>query len=378
VEADTPGTYEWVVSDTVDTSVLLHKDGSIAAQKLTVGARGTGTEGHGSFTNGYNTIASSVFAHAEGSETTASGNFSHAEGGGTTASNQFTHAEGSGTTASGTFSHSEGQDTTASGLASHAEGQDTTARGLGSHAEGASTIAGQNYQHVSGKYNDNKTNTLFEVGNGTGTSARSNAFEVYQDGHINVNGDIYQNGSKLSIMTIPYQKSLGAYNMLPITWSTSVISGVTITRNSNDTLSTSGTSSAADDQEIGSVALPAGTYKLVGCPTDGGSAAYRLKAVNKTDSSVIGYDDGDGLTITLQSDATVGVNLVFASGVPMASKTFKAMITPDMGATYADYVKYAMTNKELTETKAGITVTTTDPGEGSALPDNVLLVVVEE
>ena len=175
-----------------------------------------------------------------------------------------------------------------------------------------------------------------------------------------------------------FVKAVGAYNLLDNTWSTSVISSVTVTKVADGTITTSGTSSAADDQEIGVATLKAGTYKLVGCPADGGSAAYRLKAVNKTSSNtVIGYDDGEGLSITLAADATVGINLVFASSVPMTGLTFKPMITPDTGAAYADYIPYAMTNKELTETKAGITITTTDPGEGTALADNTLLVVVE-
>lgn len=42
-------------------------------------------------------------------------------------------------------------------------------------------------QHVCGKYNDNKSDTLFEVGNGTSTK-RSNAFEVLSNGSVIVGG----------------------------------------------------------------------------------------------------------------------------------------------------------------------------------------------
>ena len=363
----------------VDSSAVLLADGSVAAQKLTVGSRGSGTAGYGSVANGSGVVASGAMSHAEGSGATASEMFAHAEGITSTASGQGSHAEGNNTTASSSASHAEGNASTADGQYSHAEGTYTTASGMASHAEGMYTVAGYDFQHVSGMNNDNKSNTLFEVGNGANSSARSNAFEVYTDGHINVNGDIYQNGSKLNLMTIPLQKRLGSYNLLDNTWSTAVVSTVTVTKNADGTLATSGTSSAADDQEIGVATLKAGTYKLVGCPADGGSNAYRLKAVNKTSSnSVIGYDDGEGLTITLAADATVGVNLVFAASVAMTGKTFKPMITPDTGAAYADYIPYAMTNKQLTDSKAGISVTTTDPGEGTALPDNTLLVVVEE
>jgi len=74
----------------------------------------------------------------------------------------------------------------ASGAASHTEGHQTTASGEYSHAGGYHTIAGYQSQTVIGKYNDNKSNALFEVGNGTSENTRSNAFEVYQDGHAEV------------------------------------------------------------------------------------------------------------------------------------------------------------------------------------------------
>lgn len=69
-----------------------------------------------------NNIASSHYAHAEGSGTKATAPGTHAEGNGTVASNSYAHAEGNSTTASGTSSHAEGENTTASGTYAHAEG----------------------------------------------------------------------------------------------------------------------------------------------------------------------------------------------------------------------------------------------------------------
>lgn len=142
---------------------------------------------------GANTIASNDSAHSEGEHTLASSTASHAEGFRSTASGIGAHSEGSayvdfdtgnyvGNTASGEGAHAEGMGTTASGTASHTEGYGTTASGNYSHASGGSTTAGYAYQTVVGKINDNKSSTLFEVGNGTGANARSNAFEVYSDG----------------------------------------------------------------------------------------------------------------------------------------------------------------------------------------------------
>ena len=93
-------------------------------------------------------------------------------------------AEGYNTTASGTYSHAEGIGTTASGHYSHAEGSRTTASDLYSHAEGSGTIASKSYQHVQGKYNIEDANDKYAdiIGNGSSTSARSNAATVSWDG----------------------------------------------------------------------------------------------------------------------------------------------------------------------------------------------------
>lgn len=129
-------------------------------------------------------VASGSRSHAEGACTTATGGASHAEGYVTVASGDYSHAEGEWTTASGDYSHAEGDGTTASGMASHAEGADTIASGSRTHAEGNGTIAAYDYQHVQGIYNNNKSTTLFEIGYGTAYNARSNAFEVYQNGAL--------------------------------------------------------------------------------------------------------------------------------------------------------------------------------------------------
>ena len=84
------------------------------------------------------------------------------------------------------------------GDGSHSEGNSTLAAGNYSHSEGLQTIAAKEYQHVEGKYNDNKSDTLFEVGNGTGDNARSNAFEVYENGDVNIKGNIKKNGANLN------------------------------------------------------------------------------------------------------------------------------------------------------------------------------------
>lgn len=169
----------------------------------------------GSHAEGIKTIASGEGAHAEGTLSsnktgnTASGKGSHAEGGDTTASGNYSHAEGDRTVATGSAghaegcltiaeyrSHAEGEKTVAgSGTTgtrgAHAEGVETQALAFASHAGGvgsvvdnyASTAIGSYPMKISGtptKYNKNAV--AFAVGNGTGDTARSNAFEVSFDG----------------------------------------------------------------------------------------------------------------------------------------------------------------------------------------------------
>ena len=154
-------------------------------------------------TNTIKNIASGNYSHAEGGSTTASGNYSHAEGGSTTASNGFSHAEGYKSTASGSYSHAESSSTTASGSSSHAEGHLTVASGNYSHAGGYHTTANQKYQTVIGTYNtyneneNNKTDKLFVVGNGTDNNNRSNAFIVDKDGNATVQNNLTVNNNKI-------------------------------------------------------------------------------------------------------------------------------------------------------------------------------------
>ena len=109
------------------------------------------------------------------------------------ASGDYSHAEGYNTTTRGDYSHAEGFYTTASGYYSHAEGRYTTASGVSSHAEGYFTTA-SDYQHSSGKYNDEKSapssgdtqdtthsDAIFMVGCGT-SSAKKNAFRITSGG----------------------------------------------------------------------------------------------------------------------------------------------------------------------------------------------------
>jgi hypothetical protein len=139
-----------------------------------------GTEGTGSYSEIFNNlddnIASGDYSRAENFKTTASGYASNAQGLGTIASGYATHAQGCNSEAKGSYSHSEGYYTIASGAQSHAEGKGTIAKGEN--------------QHVSGSYNVEDTSSLVIVGNGSGSSSRSNAYTLDKDGSGHFSGYI--------------------------------------------------------------------------------------------------------------------------------------------------------------------------------------------
>ena len=152
-----------------------------------------------SHAEGNDTTASNYSSHAEGYNTIASGENSHAEGNYTKASGENSHAEGYNTIASGENSHAEGNCTTAGGNKSHAEGQFTITRGENSHAEGYSTVSGNDNSHSCGHYNadmttggayNNTVGTAFVIGNGTSSSAKSNAFSVQFSGVVKAKSTI--------------------------------------------------------------------------------------------------------------------------------------------------------------------------------------------
>lgn len=202
-----------------------------------------------------NNIASSLYAHAEGSGTKATAPSTHAEGSGTAASNTYAHAEGNSTTASGISSHAEGENTTASGYCSHAEGYNAVADGGYSHAEGYNALASGWYSHAGGINSkakaeasfahgmyavsdyrggaafgvSNKTkDALFVVGNGSpGGSYESDALVLDNAGNLWVAGSIKCGGGS------------GGYTLSPATADTlgSVMIGENINVSDSGTIS---------------------------------------------------------------------------------------------------------------------------------------------
>ena len=181
------------------TENYAHSEGSnTSANAASAHAEGEGTQAISprAHAEGYRTVAGTTStvgygAHAEGSGTKATANYAHSEGVNTSATATASHAEGEGTQAVSYRAHAEGQNTIAgtspgTGVCAHAEGRNTKAQANCSHAGGDGTIASAVGQYAVGTFNKTNPDAMFIVGNGKGDSARSNAMEVYKDGHMEV------------------------------------------------------------------------------------------------------------------------------------------------------------------------------------------------
>jgi hypothetical protein len=158
--------------------------------------------GRFSMAAGYNTLASGQGNFAAGLNTNANGangavamgNYSTASGEASFALGYNTNAIGASATSLGYYNNaagfaatSMGYFTRANGIASTSMGNATIARGENSASLGYQNIARSNNSLVAGLYNDTtNTNRLFEIGNGTSSNSRSNAFTVITNGNIGI------------------------------------------------------------------------------------------------------------------------------------------------------------------------------------------------
>ena len=193
------GSYSHAEGSNYDSSSKTLPDRTATVSDVSYTISGSTAYGINSHAEGTQSFAYAYSSHAEGLSTTASGDVSHAEGYNTTASNYTSHAEGYRAIASNYSSHAEGFGTTASGSDSHAEGLGTTASGSYSHAEGCGTTASNKASHACGHYNaamtdggdsNNTIGTAFVIGNGTKSTALSNAFSVQFDGTVKAKSTI--------------------------------------------------------------------------------------------------------------------------------------------------------------------------------------------
>lgn len=115
------------------------------------------------------------------------------------------------------------------------------------------------------------------------------------------------------------------------------------TVNADKTVTVNGSPVSDTTFDINSAITIDHPVKLVGCPSGGGGSTYALVAKIGTSYLV---DDGNGLELEA---GTYRIYILVKGGYTASNVVFKPMFTVNHNLTYADYVPYAMTNRELTE-----------------------------
>lgn len=117
--------------------------------------------------------------------------------------------------------------------------------------------------------------------------------------------------------------------------SPSTDAGVTVTPNADGTYSLSGTSEfmhahTISDKDNTSLKLPAGTYKLSGCPADGAMVTGYWLQASGGGMSGTRVDTGEGATIEVTDpSAGIGVAIGIGYGVDTTGLTFAPMLVPE-------------------------------------------------
>ena len=134
------------------------------------------------------------------------------------------------------------------------------------------------------------------------------------------------------------QSTRSGKNLLLNNLSTITRNGVTATINDDKTVNVNGTNSSTSIVNFrinNDLTLPAGTYKLSGCPNGGTKTTYRL-VVQDSSWNVLAIDIGTGVTFTLSSETTVKVNIYIQGSYSANNLLFKPMISLD-GGEYEQY-----------------------------------------
>lgn len=129
-------------------------------------------------------------------------------------------------------------------------------------------------------------------------------------------------------------------NLLKPTLQTQTVNGVTCTNNGG-TYTLNGTASATVSFAF-FITLKKGTYKANGCPPQGSTATYSMHVKKENQSGITyGEDNGNGLVFTVVEESQlVCAYIRIQSGYTCNNLVFKPMITPNLNATYDEFVSY--------------------------------------
>lgn len=137
------------------------------------------------------------------------------------------------------------------------------------------------------------------------------------------------------------QTTYNGYNKINCSMDTKTTNGVTATHNADGTYTINGTATANVYFDLCFFELPAGTYKLVGCPSGGSWSSY-IQYVRRIDNVQFDLNDtGNGSTITTTGEeGQLRLSIMIYSGYTANNLVFKPMVTTNTSLSYNDYEPY--------------------------------------
>ncbi|GAB2626467.1 hypothetical protein [Belliella aquatica] len=217
---------------------------------------------------GYASVAMGELTIASGANSTAMGNITEASGDGSTAMGTATGASGIRSTAMGFSTFASGPYSTAMGRQGRATGENSTAMGSATTASGTNSIAMGFFTRASdygslvlGQFNSRGSTatsaTAFSanapalvIGNGTGSSAKSDAFVVDFSGNVTSSGTLTAGAITLPNTDGSSGQLLSTNGLGTVTWTSSLADGTTATTQAANDNSNKIATTAYVDQKV--------------------------------------------------------------------------------------------------------------------------------
>lgn len=177
----------------------------------------------------------------------------------------------------------------------------------------------------------------FSIAISGSTAVDINTFQ-FEKGSVQTELEPYTGGQASPNPDYPQDvEVIDSNNLLNNTSSSNILNGLEFTVNKDKSVTVNGTATADTYFMLASnVTLPAGSYRLSGCPTGGSSSTYRLQLYL---ASNVQNDNGEGVAFTITEEKTYpNARIHIASGTTINNLTFKPMITK--GAMSKPYLPY--------------------------------------
>lgn len=143
----------------------------------------------------------------------------------------------------------------------------------------------------------------------------------------------------------------GAKNLVLPPHSSDTIPGVTVSLNADGSITLDGTCTASTFKTyiFGTPLLPAGSYRLSGCPSGGSGSTFELSCGGGGLAKVTDFGNGAQFALSAETQLTY-IQIVARPGAVFSHTTFFPMIcTADDYTVSPAYVPYAPDNRQLYE-----------------------------